>query len=411
MMVANAEATDTVHTASVIDVRTSALGSFGDPVRDQIVAGMSNLGTKWPSAVLFDEQGLKIYDAKVTQAPEYYPFAAETSILQAHADDIVNAICSRDAEANAGRHVVELGSGSLSKTALLLSAFARQLPQSTRVRDGSRYYALDLDRHELVRTLGELDKSAVGLDLQGKMSMVGLWGTFDDGLRFIATGGLGDVQGAQCASHHVREEVESESCSSPDATPVSGRPLHMLFIGTSISNFEQRDGAAAFLKSLPLRPGSSDTLLLGMDQNDSAREIELAYNDPKGLTREFILNGLRCAGRILGDEGLFDLEAWECVGEYNRSLRRYEFHYESLRNQTIVDPATGTHYSFRPKDRILAHVSHKFSAEDARNLFFESHLRPVHQWTDEGSRYSVWLLERPVSRSIDQELSIRNATP
>jgi hypothetical protein len=41
-----------------------------------------------------------------------------------------------------------------------------------------------------------------------------------------------------------------------DEKETSGSPLHILFLGSSLGNFD-RDGATAFLKSLPLRPGSS----------------------------------------------------------------------------------------------------------------------------------------------------------
>jgi uncharacterized SAM-dependent methyltransferase len=105
------------------------------------------------------------------------------------------------------------------------------------------------------------------------------------------------------------------------STPDSAQPpLHILFLGSSLGNFSRTDGTD-FLRSLPLRRGSGDTLLLGLDHNNQAGEIETAYNDPKGYTRRFIMNGLKAAGATLGDEHMFDENNWEYVGKYNKEER------------------------------------------------------------------------------------------
>ena len=116
-----------------------------------------------------------------------------------------------------------------------------------------------------------------------------------------------------------------ETNATPTATMTTEArlhpPLHVLFIGSSLGNF-MRGEDAAFLKSLPLRPsGSGDTLLLGMDHGTDARRIEAAYDDPRGISRKFVMNGLTSAGRALGDERLFDESRWEYVGTYNGELR------------------------------------------------------------------------------------------
>lgn len=68
-------------------------------------------------------------------------------------------------------------------------------------------------------------------------------------------------------------------------------PLHILFLGSSLGNFSRQD-MASFLLRLPLRPGSGDTLLLGLDGDNGKELVERAYNDSKGITRAFIMNGL-----------------------------------------------------------------------------------------------------------------------
>jgi len=159
----------------------------------------------------------------------------------------------------------------------------------------------------------------------------GMWGTYDDGLKFIQNGGLDDnIELSECLTStddRLRFVVDGSpissdfsscgsECSSPDSDEGLRPPLHIMFLGSSLGNFSRSD-AASFLKSLPLRPGHGDTLLLGLDHDNDKQLIELAYNDPQGYTKRFIFNGLKAAGRALGDERMFDEEKWEYVNYYD----------------------------------------------------------------------------------------------
>lgn len=200
------------------------------------------------------------------------------------------------------------------------------------------YYALDLEKRELERTLSQLADSELGDELSGRVATKGLCATYDDGLAFIQEGGLQGRDNMEpiptgfCGQYNVerittaRDPSPSSSHSgdtevTPPSTPGSERPpFHLLFLGSSLGNFGRGDDVA-FLRSLPLEPGSGNTLLLGLDQDNDPKTIELAYNDPKGFTRDFIMNGLKVAGRTLGNEDLFDETKWEYVGRYNEELR------------------------------------------------------------------------------------------
>ena len=201
------------------------------------------------------------------------------------------------------------------------------------------YYALDLEKRELERALDEILDSEVGKCLYGKVDIKGLWGTYDDGLKFIENGGLltqrvaesivsagrhpfiwcDDTPASAISSDSSTSDSShsSNSDTSLSSTPDGTRtPLHIMFLGSSLGNFS-RTNAASFLRALPLRPGSGDTLLLGLDHDNEKDLVEVAYNDPKGYTRRFIFNGLRVAGRVLGDESIFDEEKWNYVNRYN----------------------------------------------------------------------------------------------
>jgi L-histidine Nalpha-methyltransferase / hercynylcysteine S-oxide synthase len=196
------------------------------------------------------------------------------------------------------------------------------------------YYALDLEKRELERTLSELSKSELGAELSGRVATKGLCATYDDGLAFIQEGRLHTEKIPAAAHDHyklerigaAREPSPSSSHSgdtdiTPPSTPGNeAKPFHLLFLGSSLGNFGRGEDIG-FLRSLPLEPGSGNTLLLGLDHDNDSKTIEVAYNDPKGVTRDFIMNGLKAAGRTLGDESLFDEDQWEYVGRYNDKLR------------------------------------------------------------------------------------------
>jgi hypothetical protein len=172
------------------------------------------------------------------------------------------------------------------------------------------------------------------MSLKGKVETKGMCGTYDDGLKFVQEGGLyitggspgklssAALSGLRALSPSPMSDVSSLSGTtdvdtSPPSTPDDVQPpLHILFLGSSLGNFT-RAASADFLRSLPLRPGLGDTLLLGLDHDNNKEVIEKAYNDPAGHTKAFIMNGLKAAGRALGNENMFDEDKWEYVNNYN----------------------------------------------------------------------------------------------
>lgn len=219
-----------------------------------------------------------------------------------------------------------------------MKALSHVVPSST-ANPPITYYALDLEKRELDRTLRELTDSDVGSEIRGKVSTKGLCATYDDGLAFIQEGGLKgqtvtfDKMATQYGlEKSIRDRSPDSSSSHSRSTETEGTPpstpgaehgaQHFLFLGSSLGNFNRGEDAK-FLRSLPLQPGSGNTLLLGLDHANEPAKIELAYNDSKGVTREFILNGLKNFARTLGDESLYEPSKWEYVNRYDEELRTY----------------------------------------------------------------------------------------
>lgn len=177
------------------------------------------------------------------------------------------------------------------------------------------------------------------METKGKIDICGLWGTYEGGLKFVEEGGLRGREAVPAAAMRARSlssdddatqlsssaSSQQDTIETPPSTPGKDSlesPLHILFIGSSLGNFSRGDGAK-FLRSLPLRADKGDTLLLGLDHASDAARIERAYNDREGITRRFILNGLKVLGRAMGDESLFPPDKWEYVGRYDPQEREW----------------------------------------------------------------------------------------
>ena len=82
-------------------------------VRDGLTASPKTLPPKW----FYDEVGSQLFD-DITRLPEYYPTRREREILEARSGEI--------ATLSGATALVELGSGTSTKTRLLLDALARR---------------------------------------------------------------------------------------------------------------------------------------------------------------------------------------------------------------------------------------------------------------------------------------------
>ena len=233
---------------------------------------------------------------------------------------------------------------ALRKTLHILSALARSVTNDALIT----YYALDLEKRELEQALTNIQKSA-GAALQGKVITKGICGTYDAGLKLITSVNSNHVlvitelttsqlvEGTKSLMSSANTSV-SESQDSLPGTPSSPPgpslpPLHIMFLGSSLGNFS-RPEAVEFLRGLPLRSGSRDTLLIGLDHDNDLQQIKTAYNN--GPTENFIKNGLRVAGRVLGNENLFDKDNWEYINKYDSVGSRHS--YVRQRHSTLLSP-------------------------------------------------------------------------
>jgi L-histidine N-alpha-methyltransferase len=305
-------------------ITANAAYEFAADVR----AGLTKSGQKeLLSKYLYDDVGSALFEV-ISHLPEYGLTRADERLLRRHASEIVDSLESPVA-------VAELGSGSGKKTRWILEALSR--------RERTFYYPVEISRSALAmceRELSDIDR----------ISIVGFEREYLDGLLEVA------------------------------ARRQPGRHLFVLFLGSTIGNFD-RPAGIKFLEEVRriLEPG--DSLLLGTDLEKPSAQLVKAYDDELGVTAAFNLNLLARINRELNAS--FDLSQFEHVAKINPGARSVEMHLESQRRQTVHISLADLRVEFEEGETIWTESSHKYAAEEifpmARNAGFLCKA----QWIDE----------------------------
>jgi dimethylhistidine N-methyltransferase len=307
---------------------------FAADVRRDLALAPKQLQSKY----LYDALGSSLFEA-ICRLPWYRITRAERRLLETHAPAIVERVCR---EPETVPLVVELGCGSGEKIVILaetLQAAGRR----------GRVHLIDISRQALEqseRTLGRLHH----------ISVVGHRETYEVGLR------------------HAARQREHAS------------PVLVLLLGSNIGNFDA-PAADEFLRAIrgALAPG--DALLLGADLVKPEEDLQLAYDDPLGVTAAFNRNLLVRINRELG--GTFDLDAFAHVAVWNATMRRVEMHLESRRAQTVrIGSSTVT---FAAGERIWTESSYKYEPRDVVDMGTRAGFTTTEQWIDGDAGFALTL--------------------
>jgi L-histidine N-alpha-methyltransferase len=303
-------------------------------VRDGLLADPKELAPKY----FYDERGSQLFE-QITELSEYYPTRAERSILAERAAEII-------ATAGEPRTLVELGSGSASKTRHLLSA----------MRDAGclqTYVPVDISEEITHETAECLVEEYPGLA----------------------------VRGLVCDFEHHLERI-------PDG---DGDRL-VAFLGGTIGNLYP-EARRDFLIRLADLLGPGDRILLGTDLVKERGRLEAAYDDASGVTAEFNKNVLRVLNRELGAD--FDLEAFEHVARYDPVEARMDIRLRSLTEQTIWLEGLDLTVSFAAGEEMRTEISSKFTYERLAEVYEEAGLAIDGWFTDTDCDYAL-SLARPL---------------
>lgn len=313
----------------------SATDSFAAAVGDFLTRQPRQL----PSRFLYDPLGSALFDA-ICRLPWYGLTVAELRLLAEHGAAIVARL------GPLGR-IVELGSGNGEKAAALV---------------GARPAATPLDLHLI-------DISPAAL--------------------ITATQAVAGVDQLRVVTHEGNYEADLTRLARKFQGP--GRTL-MLFLGSNIGNYDP-PAAARLLRSIrqSLRPG--DGFLLGADLVKSEQDLQLAYDDPLGVTAAFNRNLLVRINREL--DGDFDLTGFRHRAVWNAAASRVEMHLVSLRPQRVRVARAGLDLTFADGEHIWTESSYKYRADEVAVGLVAAGFEVREQWLEPAAKFSLTLATVP----------------
>jgi L-histidine N-alpha-methyltransferase len=303
--------------------------TLADDARDGLTKPFKDL----PPKHFYDSRGAALFE-QICELPEYYPTRTERAILEQAADEII-------AQTGAGE-LVELGSGSATKTRLLLDAMAR-------AGTLERFVPVDVTESAVRASAAQLIEEYPGLVVHA------LIGDFERHL---------DRVPAACARRLVA------------------------FLGGTIGNFAP-SARRRLLSTLRTLLEDEDHLLLGTDLVKDTATLEAAYDDAAGITAQFNLNILHVLNRELGAN--FDTDQFEHVAIFDETNEWIEMRLQAREAQTVRLAAIDLTVQFAAGEEMRTEISAKFTRERLEADLAASGLELVGWYTDEQSRFALSL--------------------
>ena len=304
------------------------------PYAEDVELGLFSAPKTLPCKLFYDQAGSALFE-QITRLPEYYLTRTELEILRERGTDITTAV-------RPGVTVVELGSGTATKTTTLLQAFSRRQLQVP-------YFPVDISPAALAEARERVE--------------------------------------SQCSRVSVRPVVADFSHGFGFLRSLPGRKL-VLYLGSSIGNFDP--GPAVEMLSqirMQLRPG--DALLLGTDLVKAPSILVPAYDDSQGVTEQFVKNILVRMNRELGAN--FDLEFFRHIAIWNPNKSRMEIYIESLRPQVVDLGVLNASVKFANGERIHAENSYKYTMPMVRDMIESSGFSLDATWFDHQTWFALHL--------------------
>ncbi|WP_375500601.1 L-histidine N(alpha)-methyltransferase [uncultured Nostoc sp.] len=301
-----------------------------------VVKGLTQTSKSLPPSYFYDDRGSELFEL-ICNLPEYYLTRTETTILQQYAGEI--------AKITGACELVELGSGSSTKTRILLDS----------------YQQLDYPLHYLPIDVcaGILESSAKQLLRDYPLLQVyALAATYELALAKLLPTQL---------------------------------PSRMIcFIGSSLGNLTPNE-CDVFFSQITEALQVGEYFLLGIDLRKPKQILEPAYNDSQGVTAAFNLNMLEHLNQQF--EGNFDTTQFEHWAFYNENEHQIEMHLRSLRSQIVELRALNLKVNFALGETILTEISRKFDLNIIKQQLTAHGLLPLQIWTDPNQWFGLLLCQ------------------
>jgi len=313
---------------------------FINTFSEDVKTGLTSESKYLPFVYFYDHIGSQLFE-KICELPEYYLTRTETDILETNADDIASQFSEETV-------LVELGSGSSTKTRILIETFLER--QSL-----SHYTPIDVSLQMLEESSYSLLKEYPDLEINA------IAARYNEGIDYLNT----------------RKDQQNL----------------ITWLGSSIGNLD-RSEVTTLLRDIRKTMRPDDRLLIGIDLQKEKTILENAYNDAQGVTAKFNLNLLTHVNRELG--GNFDLENFDHKAIYNEKMGRIEMYLVSNIDQNVFVSELDLEVSFTADETIHTENSFKYALDDIDTLAEETGLYVEQQWFDTERHFSLNLFAPPV---------------
>lgn len=314
-------------------IRVTDLAPPEADLRREFIDGLRQRPKQIPPKFFYDERGSLLFD-QICELPEYYPTRTEISILREHAGEIADVCGPRC-------RMVELGSGSSTKTTLLLD----------RLVDPAGYVPLDISRPHLVAAAERISERYADLEV------------------------LPVCTDYTQALHLPRPSQPTDYTA-------------FFFPGSTIGNFEP-EAATTFLRQLATACSPRDRLIVGVDLVKQEHILHQAYNDRQGITAAFNLNVLKRANEEF--DAKFSLDQFKHRALYNREQHRIEMRIASMREQSVR--VGGETFQFREGEEIITEHSYKYTPATFTRIARCAGWKQITLWTDPKQWFGVFAFE------------------
>ena len=294
-----------------------------------------------PSKYFYDKKGDELF-VKIMQLPEYYLSRAEHDIFKIKTRNIIEALQLKH---NTYFEFIELGAGDGFKTKELLNLLCKKSYKFS-------YIPIDISQN----ALENLEKS-----LSHQLPEI-------------------DIKPAHGDYFEVLDSLKD-----------SNHPKIILFLGSNIGNIPD-ELASEFIYKLGANLNFNDKLLLGVDLIKSASVILPAYNDSKGVTRDFNLNLLHRINRELG--GNFKVGNFIHEPEYIENEGIAKSYLVSTTPQKVFIEKIDKTYSFKQGEKILTEISRKYNDEIIEKIIEKTDFEITNKLTDKKNYFANYILNR-----------------
>lgn len=301
----------------------------------EILNGLSQLQKMIPPKYLYDKRGSEIFE-QICDLPEYYPTRSEMEILLVNATKIATVIGSEAL-------IIEPGSGSGLKV--------RNLLRSLETPKG--YIPLEISTEILERMSKEIGEEFPDLEVIP-------------------------------VNEDFTQDLELDMLRKFDQNK-----RIIFFPGSTIGNFVLTD-AIKLLKKFSSWIGVGGGLLIGVDLKKDQRTLELAYDDPQGVTAAFNLNLLSRLNKEMGAS--FNIQNFHHEAFYNKNLGRVEMHLKSKVSQVV--PVGDSIFYFRRGETIHTENSYKYTVDEFCELACQVGLNLKSYWKDCRNLFCVYYFEK-----------------